>query len=310
MNTNRILLSLAGLISFVALLIAIHKSRQVAAIREAIDQRHAEAVMIRDREQTQVDDLRSQLIARKEALEALKRDKIAAEAKPDQAFRKGAIDGEIARWLDGVDQLAEYSSVNEDLRIPELSCLTANDWLNATLSVNLKSEADFRAAMAKLRELAKARIAPKIKDAVVAYLEASGGEWPSYPGELVKFAEDAVQESIFLRYRIHPAGENHHRIRGREIVLEEADRPDELWYTTFIFDSDGSYVYFGHTNSKDMERISGGIKAFEEEHQRTPRNSQELAPFIESKREIENLDTLFTLMTTRPKLPSEKDIGS
>ena len=136
--------------------------------------------------------------------------------------------------------------------------LNSNDWLSVTMDNPLDTDAKIRAALSKLRALAKAKpqVATNLSNAMLAYRKANGGFPPSDPAQLQPYLNPQLSDAILRRYEPAPevAGENdaHGLIRdgmrflgsGR-VVLQESTPVDEDYDTWFGFMENGGWATLG-----------------------------------------------------------------
>ncbi len=282
----------------VLLFVASHISREhwstlgaIAAVRSdltAVAVRAAEA----ERLTREIEDRMSEI----ERLEAQGKAYAGQAVALPQWNVTGTDDELFASWLRRIHRLATFIAANLSRQIPELAHLEVKDWLEATISDSLATEADFRTAAAKLRFLAKSRVAPKISSALAAYRERSGDALPAYPLQLLDDLHSPVAAEILSRYRMNPSGKADERGFGSHCVLVEDQQVDPIWYSSIGFlQQKGSYVRFAPPNAS---QLTDAISKFEEEHGRAPQGSDELAPYVKSKAIREHLDDILRAMAT------------
>lgn len=309
MNTRRWVIALAGACCAVAMIVVFDRSAELKSAREQLAAMDASRTRPRT-EDREVGRLRSQIAERQREIALLKarleenrngtiRDGDVERAVAEPGIDSGEYEAEIESWLRRIDRLAEYLELSESLRIPELEHLKARDWLDATNSVSLETEADFRAALALLRRQAKWRVAPMVAAALRSYLEASGGEKPARAAQLLEHLDPAIDRSILERYRIVPSAEA--GASGKTVLMEDL-RPDALYYTAIKIGVDGSIASY---SSQGTETIEKAISRFEEEHGRRPTSAAELMPYYKRDLEVELVEEEFRAVNTRIRLPSE-----
>ncbi len=111
----------------------------------------------------------------------------------------------IEEWLGRFDRLGRFLELNNRFRIPEMSRLTAHDWLVVTEEGPLESEADYRICLSKLRHLANERQISDIMKAWKAYDKQSNGRPLSDFKDLAKYSEGEIKAEALKIYRLATA---------------------------------------------------------------------------------------------------------
>ncbi len=209
----------------------------------------------------------------------------------------------LGAWLDRVDDLAVYLSLKESLRIPELDHLTAADWLDVTKVEALETEADYRIALAKLRWAGKQNVGSKIRSALVAYLDSSGGKLPISPRDLIEFTDGTIGSNIIDRYRMSPSGifPGLTIANSKFVMIEKEESVDGIWDSRIGF-TDGGNVAGRPVVEFSKDLVLKAIESFESEHQRLPENSDELEPYVKKREYVEDLSGILEALTTKAML--------
>ena len=296
--------------SVVAVLVAYDRSAELESVRRAIAAIDAELTLAeaeglaKDREAARLRSLIAE--SRRELKESLSSEETNGEggAKRRSKGSAGELAEEVDHWLDRVDRLAEFLSLHDSLRIPELEFLSARDWLDATNSVALETEADYRMALATLRRQAKQAVAPKIKEALAAYMSENEGVAPTESSQLLPYLDPAVSPAILARYKANPSGELLNvRTPGAKMVLVEENGPDEIWHWRISFGTDGG---IGTMGPPGIQNIRETIEAFEKAEGRRPESAEELRPYLPTGAKDEFLDQKLRAAMTPVRLPSER----
>jgi hypothetical protein len=116
------------------------------------------------------------------------------------------LDAAAKSWLDRVARLKQWSEQHSAAAIPEFCYLTQSDWLNATKTINLETDADFRRALSRLRDDAKGQFANMLPKALVVYTSAHDGQLPTDISQLQPYFASPVDNAIFERYRLVHTG--------------------------------------------------------------------------------------------------------
>ena len=228
-----------------------------------------------------------------------------ATHREEEKFPRGIIDdrveNEIDSWIQRVDRLATYLSINSSLGIPEMHLLSANDWLEAVNDTALETEADYRKALAHLRMNAKRLGAPKIRDALTSYLADSGGEIPENIEELFEYAEDSsiVQEALG-RFNISLTGKHPKvLIMDQSFVLVEKTNIDPVWNTQLLFTDGGALSTIRYDRKIDGV-VRSAIESYQQKNGRPPAVAADLEPYVGEKLEADKLAAVFEALHSRP----------
>lgn len=279
MNTRSKLTFAVGLgILMLALTASLHLARKADAIES-----QAYALQSSDSEYEQVTAEIERLRAKLDELanrEASSKEESHIPKLTTYATSSSAEPNVLSDWLERVEHLSSYLSANQSLAIPEMENLTPSDWLDVTKFRTIETDADFRIAIAKLRQIAKQRQADPIHQAFLRYLEDSNGELPAKSNELLAYSNGAFDQSIIERYRINPTGKLSEHSHTSDAYLVETDEfVDPLWNSRFHFTDNLSYGVYPVQEYK-QKRLIDTLQNFEAEHGRSPFNSDELKPLL------------------------------
>jgi hypothetical protein len=113
-------------------------------------------------------------------------------------------EGAVKAWHGRVEQLKQYLAQNPQAAIPELQFLTAQDWASAT-EADLNKDYEYHQAMSRLRAAGETHfIQSYLHPALVKYMEAHDGQFPTDLSQLQAFFSSPVDEAILQRYEIVP----------------------------------------------------------------------------------------------------------
>lgn len=153
-------------------------------------------------------------------------------------------------WLDKVNKLKQQLEENPGARIPEMQFLTEQDWLNAA-SKKLKTDADYRRALAALRSAAENKFAGMYQQSLQRYLNGNSNQFPTDVSQLQSYFDPPIDEAILQRWKFVPANGNADQgFAGGNLVLTEKAPVDELFdsrYTIGLHGS-GSVDSFSYNN--------------------------------------------------------------
>ena len=304
MNTMKVATGVASVASVIAVGVAVLQSTRLDSAQAAL----SDKVASKQRVQTDLSALRAEL-AELDASIAEARGRMVEPASV-HGFTTEDFEIELEQWSLRVVGMARYLDLHPQLRIPELDALTDKDWLDVAKRFELDNEADYRKALSEVRSQAKWKFIGKIRDALMAYLEESGGEWPSDPRQLAAYADSVVTDQILERYRVAQPGEWGGRPWKERAAVESAiierGQVDPVWDTEFL--ATESFSGYGHARSGAVEqKVASAIERFEAENQRTPADSSEVIPLLDGAVELDTLDDVFEALTQKPRALSEAD---
>lgn len=198
-----------------------------------------------------------------------------------------AAEAELDAWLQKVVTLRKALEQRPALRIPELQLLTPNDWLEATKDAALDSDLHIRAALGRLRYLAKTHLLMRLSHAVAQYSKTvSADQRPDSVASLIPFFEAPIDPAILQRYDVFPnASDSEH---ANVVTLGNPDswsihekQPDDEY-----FDSSISVGPHGTSNggfSKFDREVTAAIDAYKKDHgDQRPDAPAQLAPYLHS----------------------------
>ena len=110
----------------------------------------------------------------------------------------------VNAWLQRVERLKQRLQQNPEASIPELKSLTQEEWLSYSRA-DLKTEADFQAALSGLRSYAEIKYAQRMVPAVTKYAQEHGGQLPADLLQIKSSFEPPIEDAILRRYDIVPA---------------------------------------------------------------------------------------------------------
>lgn len=199
----------------------------------------------------------------------------AASARPDTSGTDDPLGSPLRVWIQKVKSLTRFSAKHPELMIPQMDLLREEDWLDVTRN-KLQTEADFRAALASLRSIARRRAARDVGDALKAVVKAAEGRPPGSPRDLIPYLPAGFNSDILDRMTVDPLGpidERHPRMR---YVLKE--QPVDAWDQPLAFHT------FGGWNSplkarSDLAAVSNAIEAFSSANGASPSTYSDLMGF-------------------------------
>lgn len=185
--------------------------------------------------------------------------KSAAQGKAEDAV----TDAAAGSWISRVKSLKQRVTEHPEVGIPEFQFLTEQDWLNATKGP-LETEQDYRRALSALRSAAENVFVKKLQPALVKYMKANEGKFPTESSQLQPFFESPMDEALFPRYEILPAKQlSTLGMGGDWIITQKAvDKEyDQRWgIGPYGFGTTGFGNY--QTTQGPLETLAPALKSF------------------------------------------------
>ncbi len=149
----------------------------------------------------------------------------------------GPLENPLEVWIRNVRLLSGYADENPELMIPHITLLHEQDWLDIARG-EFTSEADFKIALGKLRDLARRKAAPEIGHALKAAIKAADGRIPNSPRDLIPYLPVGFNVAILDQMIIDPSGPVDERVPTSRFVLFE--RPVDALDQPLVFNSMGA----------------------------------------------------------------------
>ncbi|MDQ8202241.1 sigma-70 family RNA polymerase sigma factor [Pelagicoccus sp. SDUM812003] len=190
-------------------------------------------------------------------------------------FTEEEFEVELEAWVERADHLAEYVARNQRYHIPELDDADVALWMDSVKEGPLQTEADYRKALSRLREMAKQESTKQLTIAVRSYLEDHDNRLPRSIAELAAVTDLELDPAILARYHIdRSVGERATDSDSRNPILKE-EPVDPIWEAVISIYPRGMMNHYSVGFSLD-----GAYYRFEKEHGRAPHNDQEIAPYL------------------------------
>lgn len=168
---------------------------------------------------------------------ALKENQRLRQSPEGDATQTGGVAGRVRLLKEMLDRLPEQ-------RIPELAYATEADWYSA-VGGRLETANDFRAALARIRSLAEKRFAEVLEPALLAYMDANNGTFPSDVSKLQPFFGGAGDPAALLRYRVVPANEIQNVRVGGDWAITQVSVVDPEFDSHIVIGPHGFGSYSG-----------------------------------------------------------------
>jgi hypothetical protein len=112
-----------------------------------------------------------------------------------------ALQTQMQEWLAELNRLKDIFKQRPDLRIPELSVLSDEDWFKTvSTSEKLETEEAVCDVAAKIRRSAEDLFMPQLSDALKAYIKAHGDQLPTTMQDLAPYLSPSLDPAALDRY--------------------------------------------------------------------------------------------------------------
>ena len=195
---------------------------------------------------------------------------------------------ELDRWLSKVVQLRNFIKHHPEYAIPEFKYLTDQDWLAATEG-RMETVADYRGALAVLRQRALLPARTILKQAVDDFARANNGISPRNYADIIRYLPEDFDTS---RYTDCPSGASpsvNPTIKSQPWIIKDVGPVDTIW------DSGIWISAKGNSATTQIDYVAGysvaaAIKEYEKINGRAPLNSSQIYPYIKSAEKISKTD--------------------
>jgi len=131
-------------------------------------------------------------------------------------------------WLDRVDLLKQRLEQAPNAKIPELQLVTEQDWLDAARG-ELKTEADYRRALSKLRYSGESRFGGMLKEALKGYMQSNNQQFPTDLAQLQPYFDSPVDGAALQRWEIAPAEKVKSLGLGGDVIITQKGPVDDVF---------------------------------------------------------------------------------
>jgi RNA polymerase sigma factor (sigma-70 family) len=130
------------------------------------------------------------------------------------------VDAEVAAWLARVAQLRKLAAQRPEQTLPEFAMLREKDWFDAAREAKFETEEDLIAHLASLRRKARERLAPRLRAALMKFVDAHDGQLPDDIAQLSEFTEAPLDSAILARYELLQRGDLANLPRETWLIVE------------------------------------------------------------------------------------------
>lgn len=212
-----------------------------------------------------------------------------AEALVPAVETRGTFETELmaglSTWTQRVDRLAKYSFDFHDIDSPPFYFVDDWDWFHVVQNRPLETEADFRLAMADLREAGRGKAIPEINRALHGYLKEHGWKMPPDIDAVRPYLKDNSLGMILDGFEVsqveHPLGAE----RGLIPALVEIDSGDHLAGSRYVIWNGGVQEQYFHAPVDEMREA---IDTYKAQFGRLPESVDDVSELIERGLVYEN----------------------
>ena len=164
----------------------------------------------------------------------------------------------VKSWLKRIALLKQRLGKTPEANTPELRFLKALDWVEVAANTTLKTDADYRKALAELRKRGGGYFVEQLHAALGKYMQANNGQWPTDVSQLEPYFAPPVERALWERWEIV----SHTAFPGREFagewVLTEKATVDPEFDSRHTIDGPasagvGPYRPYGHEEEPSGE---------------------------------------------------------
>jgi len=187
-------------------------------------------------------------------------------------------ENELDRWLGKITQVRNFVKQHPQYAIPEFKYLTDRDWLSVTESGQLESEADYRKALAYLRQKAMAGASYVLSQAIQDFTKENGGTPPRNYEDIAKYLPDDFDRS---RYMSNPSGSAPYvsSTRPQHFIITSVGPVDSVW-DSGIWMNDKGQANVSMVNTNADEEVRAAISNYYNENGSMPTNLDQIRKHI------------------------------
>jgi RNA polymerase sigma factor (sigma-70 family) len=197
------------------------------------------------------------------------------------AIAKGAAaSGSTLTLIKGALKIMAWTkakTATPDAKIPELQFLTEQDWLKAA-NGNLDTDADYRRALASLRDAGENKFGNMVETALQKFYQANGKQFPTDFAQLQPYFDSPVDDAILQRWEITPASTVPNLGMGDPIITQKA--PVDDMFDQRIAIGPNGYGSTDFLSSEIRSTLGPVFQAFQDANNgQESTNSSQLLPY-------------------------------
>ena len=176
-----------------------------------------------------------------------------------------------------VNKLKQRLEDTPDAKILELQFLTEQDWLKAA-NGNLDTDADYRRALASLRDAGENKFGNMVETALQKFYQANGKQFPTDFAQLQPYFDSPVDDAILQRWEITPASTVPNLGMGDPIITQKA--PVDDMFDQRIAIGPNGYGSTDFLSSEIRSTLGPVFQAFQDANNgQESTNSSQLLPY-------------------------------
>jgi hypothetical protein len=220
--------------------------------------------------------------------------KLEREARQNIIANTEAEGSELDRWLGTVRKLKNFLKYHPNYAIPEFKYLTAKTWLLFTAGDPLQNEADYRKALAGLRQDATLAVSNIFSQAVKDFSNANNDNPPTQLSDIVNYLPGDFDPDILERYETNISGATYWGADspgpggGRHWIIRESAPPvDNIWNSE-IWVSNTGVVFLKQPGIDDasggwaVDSVKSAIADYAKDHGADPTGADQIDKYIKA----------------------------
>ncbi|WP_342750970.1 hypothetical protein OH491_08325 [Termitidicoccus mucosus] len=210
-------------------------------------------------------------------------------------------ENELDRWLGNIIQLRNFIKHHSEYAIPEFRYLTTKDWLAAAEGGQMASEADYRKALALLRERAKRPVCVELCQGIQAFSKANDGNLPRGLEDIVSYLPKDFDPDILARYENNPHGQMDGVIvigASNQWIIKEISQVDDIWDSRFYLSTTGGMMVRGIDYSEE-KIVQTAIKTYENQFGIEPTDTEQIIQYIDNKIGKDKINKIYKSLTSK-----------
>jgi hypothetical protein len=234
--------------------------------------------------------------------------KLEQEAKENSIADTEAGGSELDQWLGAVYKLRNFLKYHPNYALPEFKYLTAKSWLIFTADGPLQSEADYRKALAGLRQDAALAVGGIFGQAVKDFSDANGGKAPTQLSDIVKYLPKDFDPIILERYGNNMSGEAYmgadSSSRGDWIIEETAPPVDAIWNSKIYVSNIGEvFLRKPGIGAWAVDSVKSAIANYAKDNGAEPASADQIGKYIKTytrkRAGTDEIDELFQALMNK-----------
>lgn len=216
--------------------------------------------------------------------------KVAAPVEPGELVPvsgDAAYDERMRELVRKIYQLKHWIETTPGEDLPEFRFANDSDWFQAVGGNTLKTDRDLRRAATSVKERAQFNFFSLVESALRGYAQAEAGQLPKSMAELAPFFVCPIDPAMLDRYEIAATGSR--ETGGTSAVIEERVAAGQA--TRYVsVNRMGARIAATSLGSSpaenkmaaEMAELSEALMAFQREHDATPKDAEELRPYVKN----------------------------